>query len=48
MKLKGKDSLVNVVVCSDKDNIFMSTRLENVFVFHVKILEYFLVVLQLE
>ena len=27
MKLKGKDSLVNVVVCSDKDNIFMSTRL---------------------
>ena len=27
MKLKEKDSLVNVVVCSDKDNIFMSTRL---------------------
>ena len=27
MKLKDKDSLVNVVVCSDKDNIFMSTRL---------------------
>ena len=27
MKLKEKDSLVNVVVCSDKDNIFMSSRL---------------------
>ena len=27
MKLKEKDSLVNVVVCSDKENIFMSTRL---------------------
>ena len=27
MKLKEKDNLVNVVVCSDKDNIFMSTRL---------------------
>ncbi len=27
MKLKEKDSLVNVVVCSDRDNIFMSTRL---------------------
>ena len=27
MKLKEKDNLVNVVVCSDKENIFMSTRL---------------------
>ena len=27
MKLKENDNLVNVVVCSDKSNIFMSTKL---------------------
>ena len=27
MKLKEDDKLVNVIICSEKDNIFMSTKL---------------------
>ena len=27
MKLKESDELVNVIICSEKDNIFMSTKL---------------------
>ena len=30
MKLKEDDKLINVIICSEKENIFMSTRLENV------------------
>ena len=38
MKLKDNDNLVNAVgVCSNKSNIFMSTKLENVFDLHVMI-----------
>jgi len=41
MKLKESDELVNVIICSEKDNIFMSTKLGNCIRFGCKDLRIF-------
>ena len=44
MKLRENDKLVNVIICSEKDNIFMSTKLGKCIRFGCKDLRIFLVV----
>ena len=40
MKLNDNDKLVNVLTCSEDSNIFLSTKLGNVFDFHAVISEF--------